>query len=261
MFTDRIGRRAFTLTELLVVVAIVALLAGILVPVVSGVRKSAVTNKCLNNMRNLAIAHVLYQTEYDGRFIDVGLAHGGSHGNEDIAWVNTLEELYGSDLVLKSPADKSPHWKADEGGRGVPIDGTTDQFRLTSYGVNNFLVASASADPTIRYDRRFTVKAPTQTVHFLIMAEEGDFAGADHPHVENWFVPGNPNAIPAVAALQVATGMHGGKEASWEAVSNYSFLDGHVETAKFDEVYISHDFNRFDPKQAQTWVARHSKYQ
>jgi len=252
------SRRGFTLMELLVVVAILALLIALLLPTISNARGAALRIECLNNLRNLGMAHVMYQNEYNGRFIDVGLAHGGAHGHEDIAWVNTLEKLYGHQLVLRCPADESPHWPLDQGGAGIPIPGTTDQFRRTSYGVNNFLVASASADPSIIYDRRNMVKAPAHTVHFVIMAEEGDFAGADHTHVENWWVPNNPDAPPILAANQIATSIHGGPEKSWDSISNYAFLDGHAATLRFHEVYLRPDRNSFDPARAFSWSLERS---
>lgn len=248
--------RGFTLVELLVVMAILALLTGILLPVFAKVRASALAAKCVSNMRNLQMAHWMYIQANDGWFIDVGLEHGGAHGNEGVAWINTLQEYYDSPLLLRSPADNSPHWPADQGGMGVPIPGTSDTFRRTSYGVNNFLSRSVPADPIKVYDRLHTIKNHVQTVHFVIMAMEGEFAGADHPHVENWFVPGNPGASPVLAANQVAIGLHGGKPKSGDAVSNYGFLDGHVETVKFSEVYVTPEMNRFDPAVAHLFAVR-----
>lgn len=173
--------RGFTLVELLVVMAILALLTGILLPVFAKVRASALSARCVSNMRNLQMAHWMYLQANDGWFIDVGLDHGGGHGDEEVTWVNTLQEYYDSPLLLRSPADNSPHWPADQGGMGLPIEGTTDTFRRTSYGVNNFLSRSVPADPVKVYDRLHTVKNHVQTVHFVIMALEGEYAGGRPP--------------------------------------------------------------------------------
>lgn len=239
--------RAFTLIELLVVISVVTLLMGILLPALQKARKLALRMKCLSNMRNMEIAHWMYMMDWDGRFIDVGLGHGGSHAREEIAWINTLAKYYGNKLLHRSPVDKSPHWPIEEGGQGVPVPPSSDQFRRSSYGVNNYLTEVAPDKP---YRNLSQVPRPSTTVHFLIMAFEGPFAGADHPHVENWMIPGRPDSPPVLAAGQVQTNAHGGKEKSWEARSNYGFLDGHAEVRLFRQVYIDWQQNSFDPKEA-----------
>jgi prepilin-type N-terminal cleavage/methylation domain-containing protein/prepilin-type processing-associated H-X9-DG protein len=57
-------RAAFTLIELLVVIAIIAILMALLVPAVQKVREASSAAKCLNNLRQLAIAMHNYEGQH-----------------------------------------------------------------------------------------------------------------------------------------------------------------------------------------------------
>lgn len=60
-------RSGFTLIELLVVIAIIAILAAILFPVFARAREKARQASCLSNEKQLALAVLMYASDYDDR--------------------------------------------------------------------------------------------------------------------------------------------------------------------------------------------------
>ena len=74
-------RRAFTLIELLVVISVIALLMGILMPVLHRAREAGARAVCLNNLRSLALMLNTYCVENDNKIFSSATA--GKYG-----WVN-----------------------------------------------------------------------------------------------------------------------------------------------------------------------------
>lgn len=62
------GTRAFTLIELLTVIAIIAILAGILLPTLGKARQTALRTKCLSNLRELGKGLQLYAQDHRSQF-------------------------------------------------------------------------------------------------------------------------------------------------------------------------------------------------
>ncbi|MBV9464346.1 MAG: type II secretion system protein, partial [Verrucomicrobiae bacterium] len=60
--------RAFSLVELLVVMAIVAILAGLAFPTLAAMRERGRRVKCMNNIRQIALAMHTYASDHDGFF-------------------------------------------------------------------------------------------------------------------------------------------------------------------------------------------------
>lgn len=60
-------KKGFTLIELLVVIAIIPILAAILFPVFARARDKARQSSCLSNVKQIALAALMYAEDYDGQ--------------------------------------------------------------------------------------------------------------------------------------------------------------------------------------------------
>lgn len=85
-------RRAFTLIELLIVIAIIALLVGILLPVLAEARKSSRKSICYSNLHQFGLALQGYSTDFRDNLASFTWRRGATYSVRDLA--NDAEDTY-----------------------------------------------------------------------------------------------------------------------------------------------------------------------
>lgn len=121
-------RCAFTLVELLIVIAIIAVLAALLLPAIALVRSQALSVRCGANLRSLVMASLSYATENNG------YAKPVFYGWYDRVWMSDnsfLATWADSDAVTATTFPRSRLCPVSR-----PVDGSGNTVPGLSYGMN-----------------------------------------------------------------------------------------------------------------------------
>ncbi|HEY1769884.1 MAG TPA: type II secretion system protein [Chthoniobacterales bacterium] len=147
MDTAKNPRGAFTLIELLVVITIIAILAGIALPVFNTVQERARVTQDLSNLRQLGLATQMYLNDNDGVFF-----------SPTTDWMQDLNPKYvNSWKVFHSPFDRTR--VPSENPSSAPV---SYGFNSNAKTMSGTLLASQIVRPT-----EFILFAPSQPFNYV----------------------------------------------------------------------------------------------
>ena len=211
---------AFTLIELLVVISIIAILAGLALPVFSSAMERGRATEDKNNLSGLGKGIIMYLNDNDDTMFD-----GAATGTD--TWPNLLQAKYAKDWkAFRSPFDKRP--KTD-----------TAPFAV-SYGLNDNVLNPK--DPKSRFVGKWV--------------NSGSAVILGAPHVDTGilgktvkFVAVDSASPSAQSAIPTPTVQDCGTHQSRKVI-NVLFADGHVEQmdwSKYVKNTTPEEMRRWDP--------------
>ncbi len=188
------GRVAFTLVELLVVIAVIAVLTALILPALARGKQSAFRAACLNNLRQLSLATRLYWDDNDGRAFRF---RGDSIDGGDIFWFGWLER--GAEGTRRFDPRQGALWPYLQ-GRGVEIcpsfNYASANIKLKATGASyaygyNLHLSMPRSRPALNVN---TLPRPSETTLFADAAQVNDFqppATPEHPMLEEFYYVNN----------------------------------------------------------------------
>ncbi len=220
----RRSKSAFTLIELLTVIAIIGILAAILIPVVGAVRESARSSRCVANLRDLTFALNLALEQNEGRF-HVHSASGDGSG--DLRhWAETMERdgLLDSRESTICPSEHPYSWEQ-------MMDSAPGRKNFRVYGMNMITKGSPVVDNP-DYPNAGTVHGGGFLLNALLVQDYSRyFVFADSVFPGSY----NPDASPGMGSqrYQITDWLptsQNGIQTRHKDRANLAFLDGSVRS-------------------------------
>ncbi len=198
--TAKRARSGFSLLELLVSIAVVAILIGASYAGFQQMDKERKALRCLGNLRAIGTAGALYSAENGGALPQ------SSHLGPARAWQKVLPPYMGGHKeVFKSPLSPSP----------------TQPY---SYAINDFITSRPYGAETLDFSRRQSFDSPASTLFFSLVTKE--YGKVDHFH----FADGSDGGFtPDAFRWQVAVELN-------HHAGHYLFVDGHVEAIPWAQI-------------------------
>ncbi len=217
--------RGFTLIEVLVVVAVVAIMASLLLPALSRAKSSARRIQCLNQLRQLNLGISYYVLEHEQ-----GFPHRGQ-GNDWLAAIS--KNLSPSDSLLICPEDKRKLGKLEK-KNAKPDQPLPPKWMLRSkersYVINGFSDAHFEATGDYLWKEESVIIKENQILHpstTILLGEKN----RDMPLMWLDVLPLGTDFLSLLTEGRHMSGK--GPEGYIQGSANYAFVDGHLEDIKF----------------------------
>ena len=223
------SRAAFTLLELLVVIAIIAILAAMLLPALTRSQWSAQSVKCTSNLRQLGVAAELYWDDNGGNCFPYVFAPTNYGAIYWFGWLGPGPE--GQRPFDLSYGALYPYLNGSDVRLCPSLGGALTLFKLKadslvfSYGCNSYLSAPAGKPP-INVSR---LGQPAQTALSADAAQVNNFqapASPSNPMLEEWYYLDCPTNYSGANYYPHGHFRHAHR-------ANVAFCDGHVAAEKF----------------------------